>query len=222
MWDWLPRVGARQAARSRPVRSLICSGRFIDGTRCRGRRKWPELHGSRASIQASNLPIDPQFVINRCKRPSRDRRSSLVCTPTMSRNCFRSSTRFRQCRAEASRSKGHRNRHRRRFRWLRTPNDTAVRCANVDIRPVIAKRRTGHGSGLGTYRWVVERTHSWLQNFRRLCIRFDRCADIHEAFLKLGCSLVFLNIFRRAVLNSILNWSLHPPAKPGDYLNFVA
>ncbi|MEX3556406.1 MAG: IS5 family transposase [Burkholderia gladioli] len=66
------------------------------------------------------------------------------------------------------------------------------------IRPVIAKRRTEHGSGLGTYRWVVERTHSWLHNFRRLRIRFDRRADIHEAFLKLGCSLVCWNIFRRA------------------------
>ncbi|WP_155637957.1 IS5 family transposase [Burkholderia cepacia] len=65
------------------------------------------------------------------------------------------------------------------------------------IRPVIAKRRTEHGSGLGKYRWVVERTHSWLHNFRRLRIRFDRRADIHEAFLKLGCSLVCWNIFRR-------------------------
>jgi IS5 family transposase len=29
------------------------------------------------------------------------------------------------------------------------------------IEPVIAKRRTEHGSGLGKYRWVV-RTHAWL------------------------------------------------------------
>ncbi|WP_246258147.1 IS5 family transposase, partial [Pararobbsia alpina] len=66
------------------------------------------------------------------------------------------------------------------------------------IKPVIAKRRTEHGSGLGKFRWVVERTHSWLHNFRRLRTRFDRRADIHEAFLKLGCSLVCWNIFRRA------------------------
>ncbi|WP_088507153.1 IS5 family transposase, partial [Burkholderia ubonensis] len=64
------------------------------------------------------------------------------------------------------------------------------------IKPVIAKRRTEHGSGLGKFRWVVERTHSWLHNFRRLRIRFDRRADIHEAFLKLSCSLVCWNIFR--------------------------
>lgn len=68
---------------------------------------------------------------------------------------------------------------------------------NRGIQPVIAKRRTGHGSGLGKYRWVVERTPSWLHSFRRLRTRFERRADIHEAFLKLGCSLVCWNIFRR-------------------------
>ncbi|AKK24581.1 transposase (plasmid) [Pandoraea oxalativorans] len=66
------------------------------------------------------------------------------------------------------------------------------------IKSVFARRRTEHGSGLGKFRWVVERTHAWLHNFRRLRIRFERRADIHEAFLKLGCSLVCWNIFRRA------------------------
>jgi transposase len=66
------------------------------------------------------------------------------------------------------------------------------------IKPVIAKRRTEHGSGLGKFRWVVERTHSWFRNFRRLRIRFDRRADIHEAFLKLACSLVCWNTLKRA------------------------
>ena len=60
-----------------------------------------------------------------------------------------------------------------------------------------AKRRTEHGSGLGKFRWVVVRTHAWLHNFRRRRIRFERRADIHEAFLKLGCSLVCWNIFKR-------------------------
>ncbi|UXU85830.1 IS5 family transposase [Burkholderia sp. S-53] len=66
------------------------------------------------------------------------------------------------------------------------------------IRPVIARRRTEHGSGLGKFRWVVERTHSWLHGFRRLRIRFERRSDIHEAFLKLACSLVCWNIFSRS------------------------
>ena len=65
------------------------------------------------------------------------------------------------------------------------------------IKPVIAKRRAEHGSGLGKFRWVVERTHALPHNFRRLRIRFERRADIHEAFLKLGCRLVCWNVFRR-------------------------
>lgn len=58
------------------------------------------------------------------------------------------------------------------------------------IAPVLAKRGAPHGSGLGKTRWPVERTLSWLHQFRRLRIRYDRRADIHEAFLKLGCALI--------------------------------
>lgn len=61
---------------------------------------------------------------------------------------------------------------------------------NRGIEPVIAKRRTEHDSGLGKYRWVVERKHAWLHHFRRLRIRFERRADIHGAFLKLGFDLL--------------------------------
>ncbi len=50
------------------------------------------------------------------------------------------------------------------------------------IRPVIAERGQPHGSGLGIFRWVVERTISWLHGFRRLRIRWERRDDIHEAF----------------------------------------
>ncbi|MFF3176094.1 transposase [Streptomyces sp. NPDC057900] len=42
----------------------------------------------------------------------------------------------------------------------------------------------------GTYRWVVERTFAWLHGFKRLRIRWERRADIHEAFLKLACCLI--------------------------------
>src|SRR6266511_2169760 len=36
------------------------------------------------------------------------------------------------------------------------------------VKPLIARRQTEHGSGLGRYRWVVERTFAWLHNFKRL------------------------------------------------------
>ncbi|WP_408378106.1 transposase, partial [Paraburkholderia sp. RL18-085-BIA-A] len=38
--------------------------------------------------------------------------------------------------------------------------------------------------------WVVERTISWLHNFRRLRIRFERLAFIHEAFLTIACCII--------------------------------
>ena len=60
------------------------------------------------------------------------------------------------------------------------------------IRPAIARRKTTHGSGLGRVRWPVERTISWLHQFRRLLVRFERRAEMHEAFLVLGCCLICL------------------------------
>lgn len=58
------------------------------------------------------------------------------------------------------------------------------------VGSVLARRNTEHGSGLGVYRWVVERTQSWLHQYRRLRVRYERRADIHEAFLVLGCILI--------------------------------
>jgi transposase len=58
------------------------------------------------------------------------------------------------------------------------------------IVPLVAKRNTGHGSGLGRWHWVVERTFAWLNQFRRLRVRYEKRADIHEAFLVLGCILI--------------------------------
>jgi transposase len=76
------------------------------------------------------------------------------------------------------------------------PHRQALRARG--IRPIIAKRRTEHGSGLGTQRWVVERTLSWLHQYRRLSIRYERRADIHQAFLSLACSLICLKQFNQS------------------------
>jgi len=43
----------------------------------------------------------------------------------------------------------------------------------------LAMRRIKHGSGLGRWRWVVEQTFAWLNQFRRLRVRYDKRADIH-------------------------------------------
>jgi transposase len=59
-----------------------------------------------------------------------------------------------------------------------------------DIRSLIARRNTEHGSGLGILRWYVERTIGWLHKNRRLSVRYEKRADIHQAFLTLGCIMV--------------------------------
>ena len=66
------------------------------------------------------------------------------------------------------------------------------------IVPLLARRRTEHGSGLGVYRWVVERTFAWLRQYRRLRIRYERRPDIHEAFVLIGCILICWNFLSKS------------------------
>jgi len=61
------------------------------------------------------------------------------------------------------------------------------------------RRQTEHGSGLGRYRWVVERTFAWLHQLKRLLVRYDRRREIHEAFLALGCCLVCYRRLRNSL-----------------------
>ena len=58
------------------------------------------------------------------------------------------------------------------------------------IVPRLARRGIKSKERLGRYRWVVERTHSWLNRFRRLKIRYERSAEVHLVFLELGCALI--------------------------------
>jgi transposase len=58
------------------------------------------------------------------------------------------------------------------------------------VKPIIARRGAEHGSGLGKERWVVERTFAWLHNLRRLRTRYERRAELHLAFMQLGCAVV--------------------------------
>jgi len=61
------------------------------------------------------------------------------------------------------------------------------------ITPRIARRGVESSERLGRYRWVVERTGAWLNQYRRLRIRYERRTDIHLAFLYLGCTLICWN-----------------------------
>jgi transposase len=66
------------------------------------------------------------------------------------------------------------------------------------VKPVIARRRVAHGSGLGRHRWVVERGFAHLHNFRRLRTRYERDPDIHIAFLTLACAILCWRRLQRA------------------------
>lgn len=80
--------------------------------------------------------------------------------------------------------------------WLRK----AIRERN--ITPYIPKRRKQRALKEPLYnktiqqfyatRWIVERTNAWLQNYRRITVRWDRFADSYEAFIELACVLICL------------------------------
>ena len=61
------------------------------------------------------------------------------------------------------------------------------------IKVRIARRGVDSSERLGRHRWVVERTLAWLNRYRRLTVRYERRADIHQAFLTLGCCLICWN-----------------------------
>ena len=65
-----------------------------------------------------------------------------------------------------------------------------ARLAAQGIVAVVTKPGSPHGSGLGVFRWVVERTQARLHRFRRLALRYERRADLHEPFLTVGCALI--------------------------------
>ena len=75
-----------------------------------------------------------------------------------------------------------------------TTTVTSVGPAQAPHHPRIARCGVEPKNRLGRYRWVVERTLSWLNRFRRLKIRSEHRADIHLAFLQLGCALISLRV----------------------------
>ena len=58
------------------------------------------------------------------------------------------------------------------------------------IMPKLAKRRTEHGSGLGKYRWVVERLFSWLHGFRKIRFVTEKTKQMQVAFLNLALAMI--------------------------------
>jgi transposase len=76
------------------------------------------------------------------------------------------------------------------------PLDAALAAKGIEmIAPNRSNRTpTQDGRPLRRYRrrWTVERTIAWLQNYRRLCIRWEKSQLAFQGFLHLACSLVLL------------------------------
>lgn len=70
------------------------------------------------------------------------------------------------------------------------------------IIPKIPKRRKrgqkeepAYNTTIDSYyktRWIIERTNAWLQNYRRITVRWDRKCENYEAFIELACILICL------------------------------
>jgi putative transposase len=45
-------------------------------------------------------------------------------------------------------------------------------------------------AGFKARRWVVERTHSWMNRFRRILIRWEKKAESYLAMLHLACGII--------------------------------
>jgi len=67
---------------------------------------------------------------------------------------------------------------------LITPHRANRKPENVtqDRRPLQRYRR----------RWKVERTITWIQHFRRLCIRWEKSTRLFQGFLHLACTVLLL------------------------------
>lgn len=56
------------------------------------------------------------------------------------------------------------------------------------------KAKTQDGRALRRYqrRWKIERLFAWLQNFRRIVVRYEYHSDNYLGFVLLGCMLILL------------------------------
>lgn len=63
-------------------------------------------------------------------------------------------------------------------------------CQQRGIVSLLAQPRTPHDSGLGTIRYVVERTLAWFGHHRRLKICYEKCNEHFQAFHDLAAALI--------------------------------
>ncbi len=61
-----------------------------------------------------------------------------------------------------------------------------IRCRGEEAQALKAE------AGRKARRWVVERSHSWMNRFRRILVRWDKKPEHYLAFLHFACALIAL------------------------------
>jgi transposase len=77
------------------------------------------------------------------------------------------------------------------------------RCKELKIDLIVPHRKNRKkskkqdGRKLRRYRkrWKVERTFSWISNFRRLVVRYERLVTVYQGFFHLAIIMIVLNRF---------------------------
>ena len=60
----------------------------------------------------------------------------------------------------------------------------------VHLRSRSEEQRDIRELGYRARRWVVERTHGWMNRFRSLLVRWAKKADNYLAFVHLACGII--------------------------------
>jgi putative transposase len=60
----------------------------------------------------------------------------------------------------------------------------------LHLRTRGGEREAKRAAGAKARRWVVERTHSWLNRFRRVLIRWEKRPDTYLAMLRFALGLI--------------------------------
>lgn len=71
-------------------------------------------------------------------------------------------------------------------------------CRARAIRSLLAEPCREHGSGLGTVRYVVERSLAWFGHNRRLKVCYEKTGEHFQAFHDLAAALLCAQRVRRA------------------------
>ena len=65
------------------------------------------------------------------------------------------------------------------------------------IESVLDRRGEDHGISLGRIRWVIERTISWLEGFRRIRVRYNHLILIQHAWNEIAAAIICFRIALR-------------------------